>query len=210
MRRVVSPWPKKRCWFHLPGKGLCLPSSTSPFSAHPDLWPDSKPQAPRGWSPGRDSWWSMMYNERTAWFCQFMLIRIKETRVEWFQMVWDQIGRKNKVGSSQTDWHGPLKQRFQIQCVCSRGRECSNSLPSWWTEIWTKRWPTLRVAERPRFPWHVAERCYWHGDHNEQQMSWVSVGPIGWATPWCLDPYKLRRSRSEKHSGLTDSEFTPC
>lgn len=136
----------------------------------------------RGWSTGRDSWWSMMYSERTAWFCQFILIRAKETCVEWFQMVWDQIGRKNKVGSSQTGWYGPLKQRFQIQCICSRGRECSNSLPSCWTEIWTKRWPTLCVAERPRFPWHVAERCYWHGGSNEQQRSWVSVGLIGLAT----------------------------
>lgn len=31
-----------------------------------------------------------------------MLIRAKEMCVEWFQMVWDQIGRENKVGSSQT------------------------------------------------------------------------------------------------------------
>ena len=129
MRRVVSPWPKKWCWFHLPGRGLCLPSSLPHLLSTSRFMARLKTPGSRGRSTGRDSWWRMLYNERTAWFCQFMLIRAKETCVEWFQMVWDQIGRENKVGSSQTGWYGPLKQRFQIQCICSRGGERSNSLP---------------------------------------------------------------------------------
>lgn len=123
-----------------------------------------------------------------------MLMRTQET----CEMASHGVGsawKENNVGSSQIYWYGPLRFKCSLKGLIV----ASNILLGWLTEIWTKRWLILNMAEMPKFPWHIVEKGNWHSFCNGMLRLLISLELIiyGQLTEVFLDPFKLRNSGSD-------------
>lgn len=86
-----------------------------------DLRPDSNPSRPS--KVRRTVWPVRRYAtlERTAWYFQFIQTEIWKIHVGTDIKGEGRMVAGHKSRSSQTDWYGPMKQRFWIQCFSFRG-----------------------------------------------------------------------------------------